>query len=105
MPVHAFDAPMSAYCTNKRINIRLHAADVESVFFPFTFGVDDCLFFHSDAFDTMDKYRMFRGSCQDTGLLSGYKNSSQVSNLTGFSGGGNVIRTHDTSGMKNQNWK
>ena len=29
MPVHAFDAPMSAYGTNKRINIRLHAADVD----------------------------------------------------------------------------
>ena len=26
-------------------------------------------------------------------------------NLTGISGSGNVIRTHDTSGMKNQNWK
>ena len=31
--------------------------------------------------------------------------SSQAINLTGFSGSGNVIRTHDTSGMKNQNWK
>ena len=31
--------------------------------------------------------------------------TSQAINLTGFSGSGNVIRTHDTSGMKNQNWK
>ena len=33
------------------------------------------------------------------------KKSSQAIILTGFSGSGNVIRTHDTSGMKNQNWK
>ena len=30
--------------------------------------------------------------------------SSQAITLTGISGSGNVIRTHDTSGMKNQNW-
>ena len=33
------------------------------------------------------------------------KNSGQVSNLTGINGNGNVIQTHDTSSMKNQNWK
>ena len=38
-------------------------------------------------------------------ILCNKKKSSQAINLTGFSGSGNVIRTHDTSGMKNQNWK
>ena len=37
-------------------------------------------------------------------ILCNKKKSSQAINLTGFSGSGNVIRTHDTSGMKNQNW-
>ena len=36
-------------------------------FFKFTCFLD------SSFSSTMDKYRMFRGRCQDTGLLSGYE--------------------------------